>query len=130
MQAEELVISFFERVYNQKDFAYVFEIYADTYYEHTEKGARCNQDCYNIITGVHSIFPDLHVTMNEILSRDDVVAVRLTITATHQGEFFGIPATGKAITFEAMEFFKIANGKITESWGSWPIYDILEILKQ
>lgn len=130
MDAEELVISFFERVYNQKDFGYAMEIYADTYYEHRESGARCNQDCYNIIKGASSIFPDLNVEINEILSKNDIVAVRLTFTVTHQGEFFGIPATNKTITFEAMEFFKVLAGKITESWGSWPIYDILEMLKK
>ena len=130
MPTEELVISFFERVYNQKDFDYIMEIYADNYYEHTETGARCNQDCYNIIKGASSIFPDLKVEINEILSKNEIVAVRLNFTVTHKGKFFGIPATNKTITFEAMEFFKVVDGSITESWGSWPIYDILEMLKK
>ena len=130
MNAEEVVISFFERVYNQKDFEHVMDIYADDYHEHTETGAHDNQDAYNIIKGAVSIFPDLHVEINEILSKDGMVAVRLTFTATHKGEFFGIPASDKTIAFEAMEFFKIVNGRITESWGSWPIYDMLEMLKK
>ena len=129
MNAEELVISFFERVYNQKDYEYVMEIYADDYYEHTETGARCNRDAYHILRTTDSIFPDLHVEINEILSRDGIVAVRLTFTGTHQGDFVGIPATHKTITFEAMEFFKVVEGRITESWGSWPLYDMLEKLK-
>ena len=130
MNAKEVVISFFERVYNQKDVEYVMEIYAADYYEHTQTGARCNQDCYNIIKGASSIFPDLNVEIHEILSKDDIVAVRLSFTATHKGEFFGIPATNKTMTFEAMEFFKVVHGSITESWGNWPIYDMLDMLKK
>ena len=38
----------------------------------------------------------------------------------HIGTFNNIPATGKTITFEALENFKVVNGKIVESWGSWP----------
>ncbi len=130
MNAEELVISFFERVYNQQDFDYVMKIYADNYYEHTESGARSNRDCYNIIKGASSIFPDLKVEIEEVLSKNEIVAARLTFTVTHKGEFFGIPATNKTITFEAMEFFKVVEGQITESWGNWPIFDILEMLKK
>lgn len=38
-------------------------------------------------------------------------------------------ATGKHITFEALENFKVENGKITESWGYWPDKEIEEKLK-
>ena len=129
MDANELIISFFEQVYNQKDFDYVMELFAENYYEHTETGARSNQDCQTIIKGACSIFPDLQVEINDLISQDEIVAVRLTFTGTHQGEFFGIPATHKQVRFEAMEFFKMSDDLITESWGSWPIYDILQKLR-
>ena len=71
----DIVISFFERVYNQKDFEYVMAIYADDYYEHTETGARSKQDCREIIMGACVAFPDLHVEVNELVAQDDIVAV-------------------------------------------------------
>ena len=129
MDARELVISFFERAYNKKEFGYVMNIFAADYMEHTETGARSNQDCRDIIMGTCEIFPDIHVEINEIVERnDEIVAARLTFSATHKGEFFGIPATNKHIQFEAIEFFRIADGLIIESWGSWPIYDIVNML--
>ncbi len=129
MTPTELVTSFFERVYNQKDFDYVFEIYADNYYEHTATGARCKEDCRNIIVGACEAFADLHVAINDLIAVGDRVATRLTFTVTHKAEIFGVPATGKTISFEAMEFFKISDGLISETWGSWPIYDIIQQLE-
>ena len=41
----------------------------------------------------------------------------------------GVPATGKHIDFEALENFKVENGKITGSWGYWPDKEIEEKLK-
>ena len=41
----------------------------------------------------------------------------------------GIPATGKRISFEALEYFRLADGKITESWGYWPDREIEEKLR-
>lgn len=129
MTPTDIVISFFERVYNQKDFDYVMDIYADDYYEHSETGARSKQDCRKIIMGAFVAFPDLHVEVNELVAQDEIVATRLTFTVTHKNEIFGVPTTNKTIAFEAMEFFKVSEGLITESWGSWPIYDIVQKLQ-
>jgi len=129
VNSKKLVQSFFERVYNQRDYEYVMTLFSDDYYEHTENGARSNKDAHGIIKNAFSIFPDLKVQINNIVAENDIVAVRLTFSCTHKGEFFGVRATNKKIVFEAMEFFKIADGKIIESWGSWPVFDILEIIK-
>ena len=105
MNTDELVTSFFERVYNQRDLDYVMELFAETYFEHTETGARSNAECRAIIESTCAT-PDLRVEINELISHGDTVATRLTFTGIHRGEFFGIPATHKEISFEAMEFFR------------------------
>lgn len=53
---------------------------------------------------------------------------RVRFTGTYQAEICGIPATGKKIRFEALEIFRIENGKITESRGYWPDMQIKELL--
>jgi steroid delta-isomerase-like uncharacterized protein len=130
MNPKKMVQSFFERVYNQRDYEYVMTLFSDDYYEHTKNGARSNKDACSIIKNAISVFPDLKVQINNVIAENDIVAVRLTFSITHKGEFFGIQATSKKIVFEAMEFFKVADDKIIESWGSWPIFDILEKMKQ
>lgn len=129
MSPTEIVLSFFERVYNIKDLEYVFEIFADDYYEHTKTGARSKQDAHVIVMEAFAAFPDLHVEVNDLVAQGDVVATRLTFTATHKSEIFGVPATNKIVSFESMEFFRVIDGLITESWGSWPIYDIIQKLQ-
>ena len=129
MTPTDAVISFFERVYNQKDFDYVMDVFASDYHEHTETGARSNEDCREIIKGACVAFPDLHVEVNELVAEDDIVATRLTFAGTHRSEIFGVSATDKTITFEAMEFFRVTDGLIVESWGSWPIFDIIQKLE-
>ena len=72
-------------------------------------------------------FPDWHVTIDNMLAVEDKVVIRLTVRATHKGEFLGIPPTGKHITYTAIEIMRLANGKIVERWGEG---DKLGLLQQ
>ncbi|MFL6381785.1 MAG: ester cyclase [Nitrososphaeraceae archaeon] len=63
-------------------------------------------------------FPDLHHEIEDIVTEGDKVAVRLTVTGTHKGEFRGIPPTGKKLYLDEMGFITITDGKITEGWIS------------
>ncbi len=63
-----------------------------------------------------SAFPRYALVPDDMLAEDDKVVVRFTLRATHQGEFVGIPATGKQITAPGIIIYRIANGKIAEHW--------------
>ena len=126
---KNLVLSFFDQVYNKKNLDTVLDLFNDDYYEHREDGARSNLDAINIIKGAFSIFPDLRCDVKDIVCEEDDVFARVVFTGTHRGEFLGVQPKDKEITFEAMEQFRIRNGKISESWGSWPLYDIVQKLQ-
>ena len=55
---------------------------------------------------------------------EDMVATRILYQGIHAGTCMGIPATGKHISFEALENFRVVDGKIVESWGYWPDKEI------
>jgi len=57
-------------------------------------------------------FPDIHVTINEMIAEDDKVVVGWTLTGTHQGVWRGIPATGNAVEWNATDMYTISEGKI------------------
>lgn len=57
------------------------------------------------------------------------MATRVRFDAVHIGEWMGVSATGRRITFEALENFRIKGGKIVESWGYWPDQAIKEMLR-
>jgi steroid delta-isomerase-like uncharacterized protein len=61
--------------------------------------------------------PDVHTHIDELIAEGDKVVARCTVTGTHAGDFFGIPATGKQIKINGVYIVRIADGKIAEHWG-------------
>lgn len=72
-------------------------------------------------------FPDLSVKIESQVAEGDMEVHRWTGRATHQGEFLGVPPTGKQVEFSATFTSRIANGKIVEEWG---IMDVMSIMQQ
>jgi steroid delta-isomerase-like uncharacterized protein len=60
--------------------------------------------------------PNIHLASDDVIAVDGKVIVRWTITGTHKGELFGIPATGRDIAFSGITIFRLAGGKIAEFW--------------
>lgn len=61
-------------------------------------------------------FTDHKVTTEDIFAENDMVCYRGTWSATHHGDFIGIPATGKRVTIGFIVINRVANGKIIENW--------------
>ena len=72
-------------------------------------------------------FPDLKMTIHEQAAEGDRVWTRKTATGTHQGEFFGIPATGKPVSWKIIDIMSIRNGKVTEHWV---VADVMSLMQQ
>ena len=125
----ELVTKFFKDGYEYKNFDKVMTYMSDNYYDHSPASARSNADAVNILKSVANFFSDVKVEMLDLTCQKDMVAARLLFKVVHTGEYNGIPATGKTITYEALENFKVVNGIIVESWGYWPDKQIEEKLK-
>lgn len=65
---------------------------------------------------VKRAFPDLEIRVDDIVAAGDKVALRLTLSGTHEGEFQGIPATGRTISYVSHEFYRVADGVFAEEW--------------
>jgi steroid delta-isomerase-like uncharacterized protein len=61
-------------------------------------------------------FPDLRLTVQDIMAEDDLVAARVVFRGTHRGEFQGVPPTDKEVNFTSMEFNRVVEGKVEEHW--------------
>ena len=61
-------------------------------------------------------FPDMKAVPEVIVAENDLLGVLWNFSGTQHGEYLGIPATGKPVSFRLAEFMKISNGKITEYW--------------
>jgi steroid delta-isomerase-like uncharacterized protein len=69
-------------------------------------------------TMFRAAFPDLRIEIDDIFGSGDRVAVRLTFRGTHEGEFFGIPPTGRAVTFTSVELYRVDGDRLAEEWVS------------
>ena len=128
MTDKQIVTSFFIEGYTNKNFDFVMQCMADDYIDNSPAGARSNQDAVNILKIVVDMFSDLKVEVIDVFAENGMVATRVRYDGIHIGECMGIPATNKRIVFEALENFKVENGKIVESWGYWPDKQIEEML--
>jgi len=72
--------------------------------------------------------PDLTYTVDDQVAEGDKVVSRYTATGTHQGEFFGVPGTGKRVEFTGIQIDRFdESGKMIEEW---PEYDLLGAMRQ
>lgn len=69
-----------------------------------------------IIRSMAAAFPDLHITIHDMLQQPGKIAVRAEISGTHLGELFGIAPTGKKVSFRLHEFHTLVNGLVTTTW--------------
>ena len=75
----------------------------------------------------YTAFPDSHFTVEDLIAEGDKVVLRYTTRATHQGEFMGVPATGKVVTLTGISISRLASGKVVEDWDS---FDALGLMQQ
>jgi len=71
--------------------------------------------------------PDVHATIEDLIAEGDKVVERTRAGGTHKGEFFGVPATGRKITWTETHVYRLRGGRIAEHW---PEIDMLGIMTQ
>ncbi|HEY3087898.1 MAG TPA: ester cyclase [Jatrophihabitantaceae bacterium] len=72
-------------------------------------------------------YPDLHVTVDDLIAEGDKLVARNTVTGTHHGEYMGVPPTGKPVTYNEIFIVRFAGDRIAETWG---VVDVLSQMKQ
>ncbi|GAA5445263.1 hypothetical protein Misp06_03462 [Microbulbifer sp. NBRC 101763] len=71
-------------------------------------------------------FKDLKLLNTMQVAEGNMVATHATLSAKHVGSFMGETPTNKTITWDGVEFVKIENGKIVETWVTWDKYAFLK----
>lgn len=73
-------------------------------------------------------FPDIHVTIEDLLAEEDKIVARQTVTGTNFGDYRGAPPTGKSVTYNEIFIVRLANGQVTDVWGVVDVYSQLQQL--
>ena len=72
-----------------------------------------------LLTAFLGALPDLVAEEQDVIASDDLVVVRLIVTATHRGDLLGIPATGRRVQWNAIDIYRVTDdGRISEEWAS------------
>ena len=74
----------------------------------------------------HAVFPDLHVSTDDVVLSGDRVVVRWTGTGTHEGDQLGVPATHRQVRLTGIDILRIDDGRIVERWGETNGLEMME----
>jgi steroid delta-isomerase-like uncharacterized protein len=115
-----LVRTFFEEAWGKGNVAAVDEFMADEYVEHPRPSTLPpgTEGLKQLIAAYRTAFPDLKMTLDDIFAEGEMVAFRWSVSGTHLGDWLGIPPTGNHVRATGITVFRIAGGKVVESWTS------------
>ncbi len=131
-QNEALVRRWFEEGWNRGHLEIADELFAPDYRTHTADphlaGIVGPESPKRYTERYRTAFPDAHLTLDDVIAAGDEVVVRWTGRGTHQGEFLGVPPTGRRAAWQLVAIQRIGpDGKCAEQWASW---DQLGLLQQ
>ena len=109
---------FYDEVFNRGDVSAIDQLCAHDFKDHTALPGQAPtaQGLKQIMATYLKAFPDIKVTVEEMIAEGDLVAARFSGTATHKGELFGTAPTGKRISFNGIDFLRFKNGRVTDAW--------------
>jgi len=71
-----------------------------------------------VLAGFVGALEDIKSEVQDVIASDDLVALRLVVTATQTGNLLGIPATGRQVRWDAVDIYRVTDdGKISEQWA-------------
>jgi len=130
-QNKALVIRFIDELFNRGNIGIVDEISTPDFIEREQlpPGIPDGREGVKVLTSLlRNAFPDFKATIDDILAEGDKVVIRMTWSGTHKGEFMGVPATGKSVSFGVIDIIRITNGKVVEHWGQMDSMSLMQQL--
>jgi len=125
-----IVRQLIEEVINQNNLRLGEEIMAADIIEHEElpPGIPPGIEGTKIMfTMLHSAFPDFKATINDLIAEDDKVVVSMTWSGTQHGDWMGMPPSGKPMSVNVIDIFRVADDKLVEHWG---LIDSMKMMQQ
>ncbi|MDF5716133.1 MAG: ester cyclase [Rhizonema sp. NSF051] len=112
-QNKTFICNHFEEFVNRQNSAIAYQNFASDFLDHDEPYGEAigAEPAKQMMEATYVKYPDIHVTIEDIIAEDDKVMVRNTWRATDS-------STGKKIEFKGFALWRLANGKIAERWAT------------
>ncbi len=131
MTNKELGKSFFKDVLGKGDWDNASEIVASDVVMHhpsSPEPIKGYEAVKGFLSAFRAGFPDLSMTVHDVIVEDNKVAVRWEAKGTHEADLFGIPPTGKRMDAKGISILHIVDGKISEDWVSEDTMGVMQQL--
>jgi steroid delta-isomerase-like uncharacterized protein len=125
-----LIRRYFAELWNEGRVELIPELLAENYVNHspgTPDMPRDRSGVAGIVRAMRTAFPDLNYRIDGIVADDRAVAVRLSVSGTHAGDFFGVPPSGKSFRVAQINIEQVQDGKIVAHYRTT---DELSLLRQ
>jgi steroid delta-isomerase-like uncharacterized protein len=127
-QNKALVRRYLEQTVNEGDATAFDELTSADYVGHMSGVPTFDRATHKqLLAAFRGAFPDLRITIEDLIAEGDKVANRATYSGTHRGAFQGLAPTGKRFTIAGINVSRIADGKVVEDWT---VLDMLGMLQQ
>ena len=128
-QNKALISKMFDEVMNKRNFSELEGISAPEFVNHGMPSGKPGPEGFKeIIMMFIDAFPDMQISIEQLVGDGDMVATRGSWKGTHRGDFMGLPATGKEATVTYQDMWKIQNGKCLENWVDMDIAGLMRQL--
>jgi predicted SnoaL-like aldol condensation-catalyzing enzyme len=114
---KQVVREFYEEVFHKRNLDIVDRYMHEDYIQHNPDADQGRIGFVKFHEGFFAAIPDFRATILQLVAEGDLVYVYNRITGTHTGEgFLNYPPTGNRIEFEAVDMFRLRDGKLCEHW--------------
>lgn len=118
----------FTALFNEPNLDIADEIFVPGFKSHLPLAPELTRDGWKaFVQGFYTGFPDLRMEVQEVIETVDRAVLRVTYHGTHNGEFQGVPATGKSVAMTGIGIFEIRNGRAVENWAE---INVIELMQQ
>jgi steroid delta-isomerase-like uncharacterized protein len=118
-----------EEIQNGGNLELLDELLAPTFVKHTPApGLSPDQEgIKQLLSMFRAAFPDGSMSIEDMVAEGDMVVTRKTYRGTHQGQFLGLPPTGRRVSVGLIDMMRLVDGKVVEHWN---VGDDLGMLQQ
>lgn len=128
VEPREVVRRFVEEYQEKRDPAAFEEFLSPDVVDHTPMPGTAGgaEGVRQIFGMLWSALPDMHVEVHDQIAEGDKVVTYKSFAGTHEGELFGVPATGKAVHLDLIDIVRVQGGKIVEHWNIVDAYGLMQ----
>ncbi len=130
-QNKAIVRRLFEELWNKGNLSVADQLFSPNYAHHdpsTPDFGRGPESERKRATLYRTAFPDLQLTIEDIIAEGQTVMARWSCRGTHKGDLSGIAPTGKQVTISGVTIARFTNGKMVEGWVNWDALGLMQRL--